>query len=298
MHVRHGLAGLAALTAATAAAVEAGQGREPWEQVGEWQVKPDYPGRCSAARQYPSGTLVFVSSQNSGSAGLLVHNRLWSKRNSATHRIRLLQGGTPQSLAAEVESGFIGLHLSTQAGSGLLAQLSGGGSLEVTAPDGAALESIDLGGLAAALERLGPCLSEAAVAANFPPVAAPPPPPPPSRRGKVRPARQQTSLHLLFSSDDYPASAARAGEEGAVGFRLDIGKEGRVAACTVTRSSGSSALDATTCRLLTSRARFSPALDRKGRPTADSFDGRIVWRLPQPEPEPEPEPPPTPTGQG
>jgi protein TonB len=107
---------------------------------------------------------------------------------------------------------------------------------------------------------------------------APPPPPPPPRR--VQPAKARANLGSLFSDEDYPASAVRAGESGATGFRLDVGPNGRVTNCTVTSSSGSSALDSTTCRLLRSRARFTPATDSTGAATSDTVGGRIVWRLP------------------
>jgi TonB family protein len=294
MSARLGLVSLA--VAAAAVPAEAAQGPEPWARVGEWQVRPDYPGRCSAMRQYPGGTRIFVSSHRDGSAGLLVGNRAWSRRNPGTHRLALIQGGAPRGLAAQVEEGFIGLNLSARAGSGLLAQLAGGGSLEVAAPDGTVLQRLDLGGVAPALERLGPCISEAAIAENFPPVAAPPPrPPPPSgRRGKEHPARARVSLPMLFSSEDYPVAAVRAGEEGPVAFRLEVGTDGRVAVCTVTGTSGSASLDAATCRLLRSRARFTPASNRKGKPIEDSVSGRIIWQLPEPEPEPEPPPPASP----
>jgi protein TonB len=110
------------------------------------------------------------------------------------------------------------------------------------------------------------------------PPAPPPPPPPPPK--KVTPARAKANLASLFSDEDYPASAVRSGESGATGFRLEVGANGRVSNCTVTSSSGSSALDSTTCRLLRSRARFTPATDSTGSATADSVTGRIVWRLP------------------
>ena len=111
-----------------------------------------------------------------------------------------------------------------------------------------------------------------------PPAPAPPPPPPPPK--KVTPARAKANLASLFSDEDYPASALRSSESGATGFRLEVGSNGRVTNCTVTSSSGSSALDSTTCRLLRSRARFSPATDSTGAATSDSYSGRIVWRLP------------------
>ncbi len=118
----------------------------------------------------------------------------------------------------------------------------------------------------------------AAPAPPAPPAPPPPPPPPPPK--KVTPARAKANLGSLFSDEDYPASALRSSESGATGFRLDVGANGRVTNCTVTSSSGSSALDSTTCRLLRSRARFTPATDSSGGNTTDTVTGRIVWRLP------------------
>jgi periplasmic protein TonB len=62
--------------------------------------------------------------------------------------------------------------------------------------------------------------------------------------------------------------------------RLDIGPDGRVSACTITGSSGSSALDSATCRILRSRARFSPATDSSGAKVSDSMTQRIRWQIP------------------
>ena len=112
------------------------------------------------------------------------------------------------------------------------------------------------------------------------PVPAPPAPPPPRR---MTPVRAKANLASLFSDEDYPAEAARKREEGTVGFRLQVGPDGMVAVCTITSSSGHLSLDSTTCRLLTERARFSPARDRRGRPRGDSVVGRITWRLPEPD---------------
>jgi periplasmic protein TonB len=107
---------------------------------------------------------------------------------------------------------------------------------------------------------------------------APPPPPPPVRR--VEPAKARANLASYITNDDYPASALRNEEQGTTGFRLDVGPDGRVSGCTVTQSSGSSALDGATCRLLRSRARFTPATDSTGNKTSDSVSGRIRWQIP------------------
>lgn len=112
-------------------------------------------------------------------------------------------------------------------------------------------------------------------------VAAPPAPPPAPPPPKIEPARAKANLATYFSDDDYPASALRAEESGTAAFRLTVAPNGRVNDCTITSSSGSAALDATTCKLLKQRARFTPARDSSGNPTTDSHNGRITWRIPK-----------------
>jgi protein TonB len=107
---------------------------------------------------------------------------------------------------------------------------------------------------------------------------APPAPPPPPR--VVPPQRARANLNSYFSTDDYPAAALRGNEQGTTGFSLTIGPSGRVEACSVTSSSGSSSLDQATCRILRSRARYTPARDQNGQPTSGHDSGRVTWRLP------------------
>jgi TonB family protein len=285
------LTGLAAIAAALAAAPARAQAPdEPWARVGEWEVRPFLVGRCDIQRGYPGGTRLFLRDGGEAPGRLFVVNRDWSLRGPGRYRLKLVRDGRRVALAAPGGADDLWQGLAAAVDSDVIAGLSGGASLEVEAPDGRLIERLDLAGLAPALAPLRACGAQAS-AASFPAPPAPPPPPPPSpRRGREQPARAQANLVSLFSSDDYPAAAARAGEQGSVGFRLDIDKAGRVAACEVTSSSGSAALDSTTCRLVSARARFSPARDRKGRPTTDKVTGRIVWRMPEPEP---PAPPPS-----
>src|SRR5688572_13569178 len=93
------------------------------------------------------------------------------------------------------------------------------------------------------------------------------------------PARAKANLTGLFSDQDYPAAAVAAREQGDVGFSLDVGPNGRVTACTITRSSGSTALDDATCRVMRSRARFTPARDAGGATVPDEVRGKISWKL-------------------
>jgi len=111
-----------------------------------------------------------------------------------------------------------------------------------------------------------------------PPVMAPPrPPAPPAPRQSQ--ARSLTgSLQGLFSADDYPPSSLDNNEQGSVTVTLTIGPSGRVTGCSAA-GSASSTLKSTTCRIVTARARFSPAQDANGNPITSSYSQTITWRI-------------------
>lgn len=81
-------------------------------------------------------------------------------------------------------------------------------------------------------------------------------------------------------SDDYPGVALRNEMTGTSGFRLTVDTAGKPTRCEITASSGFDVLDRATCTLLLARATFTPAHDRKGRPTEGTFANRIRWVLP------------------
>ncbi|EQB01745.1 protein TonB [Sphingobium wenxiniae] len=112
------------------------------------------------------------------------------------------------------------------------------------------------------------------------PVAAPPPPPPPPAVAATR-ATPRSAPGSWLSDADYPSRAQREERSGTAGFRLEIGPDGRVTSCTITSSTGHSDLDEATCRLLPKRARFKPAKGSNGEEMADTYNGRITWRLPE-----------------
>lgn len=111
------------------------------------------------------------------------------------------------------------------------------------------------------------------------PYTAPLPPLPADAEPAVRAASNLT-LPQLFSTDDYPAAALLNDEQGTVEFAVAIDSTGRVAACSITQSSGSVSLDVTTCSIIQRRARFTPARDASGRAVEDRSKGRIRWVLP------------------
>jgi periplasmic protein TonB len=112
-----------------------------------------------------------------------------------------------------------------------------------------------------------------------PPAPPPPPPPPPSQARGVTTQNERSWTQRIM--DNYPARALRDEVEGTVGVRVQVSPQGRVATCNVTASSGSSILDQAACTDLTRYARFNPALDSAGNPTAGDWQTRIVYRIPR-----------------
>ncbi len=111
--------------------------------------------------------------------------------------------------------------------------------------------------------------------------AAPPPPPPPAPKFQPKAAAPKGNPGNWATSNDYPSRALREEREGSTGFRVTIGTDGKVADCSVTRSSGSPDLDQATCDNIRRRARFTPATDGDGNPTTGSYSSTIRWVIPK-----------------
>ena len=122
-----------------------------------------------------------------------------------------------------------------------------------------------------------------------PPIVSVPTPPPPVIHQTAPPAPPPVAAQSLtpkgrfqelMSQEDYPSTSIRNNEEGTVSFRLEIGADGKVTNCSVTKSSGFTALDQTSCKLLQRRARFNPGRDASGAATGGVYNGRFTWKLP------------------
>ncbi|TMJ17412.1 MAG: TonB family protein [Alphaproteobacteria bacterium] len=91
-------------------------------------------------------------------------------------------------------------------------------------------------------------------------------------------AHALANLASYVRSGDMPVELVAGGPLNVrVHFELSVTPEGRVSACRVTQSSGVSQLDAITCRIMRSRARFEPARDSEGRPVPDIVTSVIAW---------------------
>lgn len=97
-----------------------------------------------------------------------------------------------------------------------------------------------------------------------------------SQTAKTDTKPQPLNLSEIATADDYPKEALNRQEQGTAGIRLTIGADGRVTACRVERSSASSSLDATSCRIYLERARYEPAA-ANSRPRV--VHSEVSWRL-------------------
>ncbi len=110
--------------------------------------------------------------------------------------------------------------------------------------------------------------------------------PVPGGTGKMKPAFEPVAVSprndpaSWVTTQDYRTSWINRELTGTAGFKLQVGANGRVESCLITRSSGHDVLDKATCDLVTRRARFDPARDRAGEKTAGTFTNSVRWQLP------------------
>lgn len=102
------------------------------------------------------------------------------------------------------------------------------------------------------------------------------PTPPPSNAMPRSPIPANAASYWVTGSD-YPVGLNIDGLGGISSFRVDVASNGKVLNCMITASSGHRELDDRTCQLITSRARFHPAVDTRGRPVEGSYSNRVRW---------------------
>jgi TonB family protein len=83
----------------------------------------------------------------------------------------------------------------------------------------------------------------------------------------------------IFNDGTYPFWAKAQDEEGNVRVVMDVDASGAVRSCRVVQSSGSPNLDLGTCDIMSGRARFAPARDRKGQAVASTYVRTVNWVL-------------------
>lgn len=99
------------------------------------------------------------------------------------------------------------------------------------------------------------------------------------QRRIVKPARAPGGLGRLFRADDYPVTAHKRGAMGRARIRIIVGSNGEPTECSILASTGSADLDAATCSVIQSRAKFEPAADVEGKPVRSVQVATVRWVL-------------------
>lgn len=82
------------------------------------------------------------------------------------------------------------------------------------------------------------------------------------------------------SSKDYPTHLVAKGVQGIIHFRLLIDADGKVSGCHIQQSTRPAEFDKKVCDIMTTRARFDPALDARGRPIKSFWRSTFRFVMP------------------
>jgi len=97
-----------------------------------------------------------------------------------------------------------------------------------------------------------------------------------SGSGRISPA---VRIEGALGDADYPREARNQRAEGTVVIGFRVRTDGRVDQCQVISSSGHSVLDRLTCRLVTERFRFHPAMRADGTPIPMALETSFTWGM-------------------
>lgn len=106
---------------------------------------------------------------------------------------------------------------------------------------------------------------------------------PPSAPGKAGGADDKSprvlNMREVITAEDYPLKAIEAEEQGSVQIEVKVSAKGTPESCAVRSSSGSEILDAQSCELFMTRARYAPARNAKGKAISANSTHAVHWAL-------------------
>jgi len=242
--------------------------------VAGWQMAAS-GGTCGLYSARAGNGEIILLKNLAGEVHIQVTNEFW--RNDDNSNIRFAIDGKPWNGRFGVEAaksdkgqGYIGAFDKR-----IVKALRAGRQLTIQR-DNVTLGAFSLSGSAAALNRMEFCLKDLrregpaqVMTADAIAARSVTPPEPTNGRGD------------WFRMSDYPSDLQRAGKDGTVIFQLTVDTRGRVSDCVVTQSSGHAQLDAATCKAVSKRARFKPAVSGNGTKISGKHDDRVTWRVPQ-----------------
>lgn len=258
-----------------------------WPSAGGWDVA-ELSDSCGMVQEYEGKgeTEVAILVDLSGDVALSAKNSDWSAVRGEKYEMDYLLNGTSYGGGAAVgivdtyKKGFV-----ARFGPDFARDFAAGTSLKIYRGQ-VLVDQLSLSGTAAGMAMVRRCVAavradreaeerEKRRFAHIPddPFAEPSKP--------VEAAGTETGAAIpiggssaWLSDADYPSRAQREERSGATGYRLEVGPDGRVTNCTVTKSSGHPDLDEATCRILPRRARFSKIGN-------GVYEGTMEWRLPE-----------------
>ncbi|NYT42008.1 energy transducer TonB [Sphingomonas sp. R-74633] len=94
-----------------------------------------------------------------------------------------------------------------------------------------------------------------------------------------RRAKPANAPQNWLNPNDYPGGALAGGHNGVVQFRLDVDEEGKITGCYVLARTSPDDFADLTCRMVSRRGRFDPALDATGKPMRSYFVQKVSWKI-------------------
>lgn len=139
----------------------------------------------------------------------------------------------------------------------------------ITVTVGNTIIGLALGNLEKPLHALDGCVDDLVRTFGYDPEA--------QRAIKAR-AMPVTSTGTWFNTTDYPVALSYTSKSGGVMAWLDISDRGGITGCHVMEAGGDPAFEQLTCEVAKKNGRFTPALDKTGKPIATYFVLRVMWR--------------------
>lgn len=237
--------------------------------IGGWTVSEEGPVDCSLRHDMAEGRVFWMLVRTNGAYRF--------------HVTRLKRGtGNDLRLGVDGQLWGTGSDLSEAETDAIFEGLTGGRYLELYEKN-VLIDRLRLVDSAAAVERLNQCARdlEARLASEIASGTIVLQPGRTELARFRRPAvRAEGALGAHFTPAAYPRWEIEAGSEGVTVFAVEVRPDGRPGNCTITSSSGSDALDIATCRIIQTRARYTPARDEDGEAATDVVRGRVTWKIP------------------
>jgi TonB family protein len=94
------------------------------------------------------------------------------------------------------------------------------------------------------------------------------------------PARGAPDIAEWVRVSDYPTSALARKSQGASVILWRIDSDGAIRGCRTVKSAGDADLDTAACHAVSTRGRYTPALDTAGHPVPSWVTRTVTWRMP------------------